>query len=298
MLQEISRDITPEWRDRAKAKQHPVVDVTGDGSKVWCCKEQYCIGTWNVRSMNQGKLEVVKQEKVRVNIDIVGLSNLKWIGMGELRWPLDLLLWARIPEKKWSSHHSQQKSPKCSTWVQSQKQQNDLGSFPRKTIQYHSNPSLYRTSNSEEAEVEWFYEDLKELLEVTHTKRCPFGHRGLECKSRKSRDTWSNRQIWPRSTKWSRAKAHRPLPKNTLVVADTLFHQHKRRLYTWTSPGGQYQSQTDYILCSQRWRSFIESAKTRWGADCGSDHELFIAKFRLKSKKVGKTTRPYRYDPN
>ena len=61
------------------------MDVTGDGSKVQCCKEQYCIGTWNVRSMNQGKLEVVKQEKVRVNIDIVGLSNLKWIGMGELR---------------------------------------------------------------------------------------------------------------------------------------------------------------------------------------------------------------------
>ena len=61
------------------------MDVTGDRRKVWCCKEQYFIGTWNVRSMNQGKLEVVKQEKVRVNIDIVGLSNLKWIGMGELR---------------------------------------------------------------------------------------------------------------------------------------------------------------------------------------------------------------------
>ena len=64
-------------------KQHPVVDVTGDGSKVRCCKEQYCIGTWNVRSMNQGKLEVVKQEMARVNIDILGTSRLKWTGMGE-----------------------------------------------------------------------------------------------------------------------------------------------------------------------------------------------------------------------
>ena len=63
--------------------QHPVVDVTGDGSKVGCCKEQYCIGTWNVRSMNQGKLEVVKQEMARVNVDILGISKLKWIGMGE-----------------------------------------------------------------------------------------------------------------------------------------------------------------------------------------------------------------------
>ena len=84
--------------------------------------------------------------------------------------------------------------------------------------------------------------------------------------------------------------------ENTLVIADTLFQQHKRRLYTWTSPDGQHQNQTDYILCSQRWRNSIQSAKTRLGADCGSDHELLIAKFRLKLKKVGKTTRPFRYD--
>ena len=66
-----------------KQNQHPIVDVTGDGSKVQCCKEQYCIGTCSVRSMNQGKLEVVKQEMARVNVDILGSSELKWTGMGE-----------------------------------------------------------------------------------------------------------------------------------------------------------------------------------------------------------------------
>ena len=66
-----------------KQKQYSVVDVTGDRSKVQCCKEQYCIGTWNVRSMNQGKLEVVKQEMARVNVNILGISELKWTGMGE-----------------------------------------------------------------------------------------------------------------------------------------------------------------------------------------------------------------------
>ena len=66
-----------------KQKQHPVVDVTGNGSKLWCCKEQYCIGTCNVRFVNQGKLEVFKQEMARVNIDILGVSELKWTGMGE-----------------------------------------------------------------------------------------------------------------------------------------------------------------------------------------------------------------------
>ena len=66
-----------------KQKQYPVVDVTGDRSKIRCCKEQYCIGTWNVRSINQGKLEVVKQEMARVNINILGINELKWTGMGE-----------------------------------------------------------------------------------------------------------------------------------------------------------------------------------------------------------------------
>ena len=82
-----------------------------------------------------------------------------------------------------------------------------------------------------------------------------------------------------------------------MVIADTLFQQHKRLLNTWTIPDGGHH-QIDYILCSQRWISSIESAKTRPGADCGSDHELLIAKCRLKLKKVGKTTRPFRYDLN
>ena len=84
--------------------------------------------------------------------------------------------------------------------------------------------------------------------------------------------------------------------ENILVIANTLFQQHKRRLYTWISPDGQHQNQINYILCSQRWRSSIQSAKARPGADSGSDHELLIAKFRLKLKKVGITTRPFRYD--
>ena len=85
-LLEKSGEITPERMKRwnQSKKQHPVVVVTGDGSKVQCCKEQYCIGgTWNVRSLNQGKLEVVKQEMVRVNINSVGITKLKWTGMGE-----------------------------------------------------------------------------------------------------------------------------------------------------------------------------------------------------------------------
>ena len=97
--------------------------------------------------------------------------------------------------------------------MQSQKWQNDLCLFPRQAIQYHSNQVYALTTNAEEAEVEWFYEDLQDILELTLKKRCPFHYRGLECKSRKPRNTWSNRQIWPWNTEWSRAKANRVLPR-------------------------------------------------------------------------------------
>ena len=85
MLLEKSGEITLEGmkRRRPKQRQHPDVDVTGDGSKARCCKEQYCVGTWNVRSTNQGKLEVVKQEMARVNIYILGISELKWARISE-----------------------------------------------------------------------------------------------------------------------------------------------------------------------------------------------------------------------
>ena len=131
-------------------------------------------------------------------------------------------------------------------------------------------------------------------------ERCPFHYRGLARKSRKSRNTWSYRQIWPWNTKWSRAKADRVLPRECTGHSSHPLptKQHNRRLYTWTSSYDQYQNQIDYILCSQRWRSSIKSAKPRLEADCGSDHELLIAKFRLKLKKVGKATRPFRYDLN
>ena len=128
---------------KSRQKWHPVVDVTSDGSKVWCCKEQYCKGTCNVRSMNQDNLEVVKQEMARVNIDILRISELKWTGMGEFNSD-DHYIYYCGQESLGRNGVAiiVNKSPKCSTWMQSQKLQNDLCLFPRQTIQYHSNRSL------------------------------------------------------------------------------------------------------------------------------------------------------------
>ena len=127
-------------------------------------------------------------------------------------------------------------------------------------------------------------------------KRCPFHYRGLECKSRKLRNTWITSKFGLGVQNEAGQRLTEFCQENALVIANTLFQQHKRRLYTWTSPDGQYWNQIDYILCSQRWRSSIQSAKTR--RSCVSDHELLIAKFRCNLKKVGKTTRAFRYDLN
>ena len=143
-------------------------------------------------------------------------------------------------------------------------------------------------SNAKEAEVEWFYEDLQDLLEQTPKKVVLFIIRDWNAKL--------GSQETPGITgkfglgMWNEAgqRLIEFFQGNALVITNTLFQQHKRRLYTWTSPDGQHRKQIDYILCSKRWRSSIQSTKSRPGADSGSDHELFIAKFRRILKKAGK----------
>ena len=126
-----------------KQKLCPLVDMSVGESKVRCCKKQYCIGTWNVRSMNQGKFEVIKQEMARVNSDILGISELKWTGMGEFISDDHYIYYCGQESLRRNGVALRvNKSRKCNTWLQSQKCQNGLGSLPRQTIQHHSNPSL------------------------------------------------------------------------------------------------------------------------------------------------------------
>ena len=153
-------------------------------------------------------------------------------------------------------------------------------------------------SNTEEAELEQFYEDLQDLLELKTKKDflLIIGDWNAKVRSQETPRVAGKLDLGIGNEAGQRLIE--VCQENTLLIANTLFQQHKRRLYTWTSPDGQHRNQIDYIRCSQRWRSFIQSAKTRPGVDCGSDHELLIAKFRLKLKKVRKTTRPFRYDLN
>ena len=148
--------------------------------------------------MNQGKLEVIKQEMARVNVNMLGTGEPKWTGMGEFN----------------SDDHGQESLRRNGVAIMVNKRvQNAILGCRLKNdrmISVRFQGKLFNimviqvyapTSNAEEAKAERFYEDLQDLLELTPKKRCPFHHRGLGCKSRMSRDTWSNRQIWPWSTK-------------------------------------------------------------------------------------------------
>ena len=125
----------------------------------------------------------------------------------------------------------------------------------------------------------WFYEDLQDLLELTPRKDVLFIIGDWNAKVGSQEIPVVTGKFGFRVQNEAGLGLTEFCQENALVMENTLFQQHKRRLYTWTSPDGQNQSQIDYILCSQRWRSSIQSTKIRPGADCGSDHELLIAKF-------------------
>ena len=165
--------------------------------------------------------------------------------------------------------------------MQSQKRQNDLCSFLRHTIQYHSNPSL---CTDQWLWRSWSWIVLWRLARLSRTntqKRCLFiiGNWNEKVGSQEIPGVTGKLSLGVQNERGQRLIEF--CQENALVTENTLFQQHNRRLYTWKSADGQYWNQIDYILCSQRLRSSAQSVKTRLGAECGSDHELLIAKFTL-----------------
>jgi len=213
-----------------KQKQYPVVDVTGDRRKVQCYKEQYSIGTWNDMSMNQGKLEVVKQEMARVNVNILGMSELKWTGMGEFN-----------SDDHYIYYVGQESLRRNGVAIVVNKTvQNAVAGFNLKnysmiSVRFHGKPfnitviQIYApTSSNEEAEVEQFYEDRQDLLELTAKKNvlCIIVDWNAKVKVQET----------PRVTEkfgsgvWYEAgqRLVEFCKDNTLVIANTLFKKHKK----------------------------------------------------------------------
>ena len=187
--------------------------------------------------MTQGKLEVVKQEMARVNIDILRLSELKWTGMGEFNSDDHYIYYCgQECLRRNGVTLIVNKSPKCSTWVQSQKRQNDLQGKPFSITVIQVYASI---SNAEEAEVEPFYEDLQDLLELIPKKDVLFiiGDWNEKVGSQETPGVTGKFGLGVQNGAGQRLTV---CHENALVIADTLFQQHKRQLYTWISPDGQH----------------------------------------------------------
>ena len=172
-----------QWRNNSrkneetepKEKQYPVVNVNGVVCKVRCCKEQYYIGTWNVRSRNQGKLEVIKQEMARVNVDILGISELKLTGMGKFNSDDHYIYYCGQESLRRNGvalivH----KSPKSVLGCNLKNNRMISVRFQGKPFNITVIQVYAPTTNAEEAEVEWFYEGIQDLLELTQKKKMSF----------------------------------------------------------------------------------------------------------------------------
>ena len=203
-----------------KQKQHPAVGVTGDRSKVRCCKEQYCIGTWNVRSMNQGKLKVVKEEMARVNVAILGISELKWTRMGKFNSDDHYIYYCGQESLRRNGVAAMVNKRVQNTVLGCNLTNNRMISvrFNIRVIQVYA-----PTSNAEEAQVGWFYEDPQDLLELTPKKDVLFitGDWNAKVGSQETPGVTGKFGLGVRNEAGQRLTEF--CQENALVIANTLF---------------------------------------------------------------------------
>ena len=180
--------------------------------------------------MNQGKLEVVKQEMARANIDILGISELKWTRMGEFNSDDHCIYYCgqESLRRKGVAFIVNRRLWIAVLGCNLKNDRVNSVCFQGKSFNITVIQVCVPITNAEKAEAEWFYEDLQNFLELTPQKDVYFIIGDWQCKSRKSRDTWSNRQIWPWNTKWTGQRLIEFCQENTLIIANPLFQQHKR----------------------------------------------------------------------
>ena len=216
--------------------------MTGDRSKVQWCKDQHCIGTWNVRSLNEGKLEVVKEEMARVNVNILGIGELKWTGMSEFNSDGHYIYYCGQESLRRNGVALIVNKKVRNAVLGCNLKNNRMISvhFQGKPFNITITQVYALTSNAEEAEVERFYEDLHDLSEITPKRDVLFiiGDWNAKVQSQETPGVTGKFDLGVQNEVGQRLIQF--CQENTLVIANTLFQQHKRRLYTWPSPDGQH----------------------------------------------------------
>ena len=237
---------------RSKPKGSLATDVSRVKMKVRCCKKLHTVGTWNVRTMNQGKLDVVKAEMSRLNISILGISEIKWTGMGHFTSDEHQIFY---------SGHETQRRNGVAIIVDKVWSKSVLGYNPKNdrtiSIRFQGKPinitviQVYApTTDAKENEMEQFYADLQQLLDAAPKKDAIviMGDWNAKVGSTTTAGITGKFGLGVRNEAGERLVDF--CQNNSVLIANTFFQQPKRRLYTWTSSGGQYRNQIDYILCN------------------------------------------------
>ena len=256
------------------------------------------IGTWNVRSMNLGKLDTIKSEMDRIGINILGVSELRWSGFGYFN---------SGDKKIFFSGNNTNRRNGVAIICDKQMANTVLGYHPISdriiTLRLNGIPEkttivqVYApTSASSEEDIANFYNDLQQTIDkVSNSDNLMLmGDFNAKVGEEKEMDTTGKWGLGQRNERGQMLIDF--CQNNNLAIANTMFEQPRRRIYTWTSPDGAHRNQIDYILIRKRWKSSVTNAKTYPGADCGSDHNLVAAIVRIRLKKAKKQATKSKFD--
>jgi exonuclease III len=273
-------------------------DVTGNEKRSTSFVEKQKIGTWNVRSMYEGKLEVVTREMRRKGTQLLGISEMRWAGKGHFQFE---------DHKVFYSGHERSKANGVAFICNKNVAAAVLGYNPISdrviTIRISGKPvnitfiqAYAPTAAAEEDERESFYSTLQQAIEDTPKGDILIIMGDMNAKVGECEASVSTGNFGLGIRNEAGERLIEFCEVNNMKIMNTVFKQHRRRQYTWTSPDGRHRNQIDYIIIHNRWRSSIQSVRTLPGADCGTDHELLVAGVRVRIKKLKRSFIPMRYD--
>lgn len=270
----------------------PIADGARDERSSLRCTKYYQIGTWNVRGMSLGKLEIVKQEMIRTDVDILGTSELHWTGSGQFQSDEFVVYFSGNDNvrRKGVAFIASKRLARC---VENHKAYSDRIISIRirgKPLNITILQVYAPTADASEDEIEQFYSELQSVLNQIPNKDLLYVMGDFNAKVGEGEDARIVGKFGLGKRNDAGDRLMQFCQENRFRIANTWFIQPKRRLYTWTSPNGQHRNQVDFILCQQRWKSSITSTKTLPGADCNTDHQLLVAKMKLKLCKIKKNT--------
>ena len=285
--------------DRTNPSGHPSTEAAlSKRNRLRFSTTTHNIGTWNVRGMNTGKLEIVKQEMQRLSIDLLGISELHWTGNGYFKSDDYTIFYSgndviRRNGVAIIATKSVAKAVHSFNAISDRLMSIRINGSPRSiTVLQAYAP----TTDATEEDIEDFYAKLQTAIDQTPTRDIIFVMGDLNAKVGSGEDL-------PVVGKWGLGERNdagdrliQCCVENRLSIMNTWFEQPKRRLYTWTAPNAMHRNQIDYILCQRRWKSSILSAKTYPGADCGSDHQLLVTKIKVRFSTIKRPPALRRFD--